>query len=165
MTIIEAFQQELDREAIITRKMFAQLPDAKWDWQPHPKSMNITRLANHIAELPAWIGMILFHDELDFSSQPYQPTSYSNTEDLLTYFEDVLNQGKEDLSKADVAELEKKWTLRDGDIIYTTETKCEMLRMTFSQIIHHRAQLGVYLRMLDIPIPGSYGPSADEEGQ
>jgi len=165
MTIIEAFQKELEREAITTRKMFAQIPHDKWDWQPHPKSMTIVRLANHIAELPAWISMVLFYDELDFSTHPYQPTTHSNTEDLLNFFEDVLNQGKKYLKKANIAELDKDWTLREGEIIYTTETKYEMLRMTYSQIIHHRAQLGVYLRLLDIPIPGSYGPSADEEGQ
>jgi len=165
MTIIEAFQKELEREAITTRKMFGQIPHDKWDWQPHPKSMTIQRLANHIAELPAWIGMVLFHDELDFSTQPYKPTTYNNTQDLLNYFEEVLNQGKKDLEKGDMAEMDKDWTLRDGEIIYTTETKYEMLRMTFSQIIHHRAQLGVNLRLLNIPIPGSYGPSADEEGQ
>jgi len=145
-------------------QMFGQIPSDKWVWQPHPKSMALQRLANHIAELPSWIGMVLFHDELDFSTSPYQPTSYSNTSDLLDYFENTLELGKMDLEKADLAELDNNWILRDGDTIFTQTIKYEMLRMTFSQIIHHRAQLGVYLRLLDIPIPGSYGPSADEEG-
>ena len=164
MTIIEAFQHELEGEAINTRKMFAQIPEDKWDWQPHQKSMSLKRLANHIAELPAWIGMVLFQDELDFATSPYQPTTYSNTPDLMDYFEKTLQLGKMDLEKADLAEMNNNWTLRDGQTVFTQSTKYEMLRMTFSQIIHHRAQLGVYLRLLDIPIPGSYGPSADEEG-
>jgi len=162
MTIIEAFQKELELEAITTRKMFGQIPPDQWDWQPHPKSMTIQRLANHIAELPAWIGMVLFHDELDFSTSPYRPTSYSNTQDLLDYFEKTLLVGKADLKKGDIVKLSEKWTLRDGDTVFTQTTKYEMLRMTFSQIIHHRAQLGVYLRLLNVAIPGSYGPSADE---
>ncbi|HSJ69534.1 MAG TPA: hypothetical protein VK921_17765, partial [Anditalea sp.] len=108
--------------------------------------------------------MVLFQDELDFATSPYQPTTYSNTPDLMDYFEKTLQVGKMDLEKADLAKFNDPWILREGEIIYSTTTKYEMLRMTFSQIIHHRAQLGVYLRLLDIPIPGSYGPSADEEG-
>jgi len=165
MTIIEAFQKELDHEAITTEKMLSQIPHDQWDWQPHPKSMSIGRLANHIAELPGWIGMVLHTHELDFSDNPYQPTHFSNTSELLSYFRTTLIKGQKDLTEAKESELDQLWTLRDGETVYSTDTKYEVLRMTFSQIIHHRAQLGVYLRLLDIPIPGSYGPSADEEGQ
>lgn len=164
MTIIEAFQKELDQESITTGKMLSKIPHNKWDWQPHPKSMTIRRLANHIAELPGWIGMILNTHELDFSDNPYQPTQYSSTSELLAFFEKTLDLGRKDLANASESDLDNLWTLKDGETIYSTDTKYEVLRMTFSQIIHHRAQLGVYLRLLDVPIPGSYGPSADEEG-
>ena len=163
MTIIEALQRELEKEAITTRKMLSVVPNDKYNWKPHSKSMTIQKLVGHIAELPTWIGMVFNTDELDFGNNPYQPVVLENTADLLTYFENCLVEGREVLEKADPTLLSKDWTLRNGDHIYFVESKYDVLRMTFSQIIHHRAQLGVYLRLLDIPIPGSYGPSADEE--
>lgn len=163
MTILEFLLQELDQEAATTRKMLSRVPNDKYDWQPHPKSMSVKTLATHVAELPSWIGMTLDTDELDFAANPYQPVNITNTADLLEYFEKVLKEGRADLERATEDQLPKNWTLRNGDIIYQTTPKLDVLRMTFSQIIHHRAQLGVYLRLLDIPIPGSYGPSADEE--
>ncbi|WP_194778472.1 DinB family protein [Pararhodonellum marinum] len=162
MNIIEAFQKELEKEAITTRKMIERIPEGKFDWQPHPKSMTIKRLANHIIELPGWIGMTLHTDGLDFSENPYQPTEYTDTKSLLEHFEEVLESGRRDLENAELDKLEEMWTLSEGEVVYSTETKWEVLRMSISQIIHHRAQLGVYLRLLEVPIPGSYGPSADE---
>ena len=162
MTILEFLLQELDQEAKTTRKMLARVPEDKFDWQPHPKSMTLIRLATHVAELPSWIAMTLDFDELDFAVHPYSPVKISGTEELLKYFEKTYIDGRASLEKADEAKFPEIWTLREGDVIYQTASKLEMLRMTFSQIIHHRAQLGVYLRLLEVPIPGSYGPSADE---
>lgn len=162
MTIIQAFQQELENEAVVTRKMLTLVPNDKYLWKPHSKSMTLQQLATHIAELPTWIGMVLNADELDFGLHPYSPKIIENTSDLLAYFEASLEEGRNDLKNADPASLPTNWTLRNGEQIYTVETKQSFLRGIFSQIIHHRAQLGVYLRLLDIPIPGSYGPSADE---
>ena len=162
MDIIKMFSKELEQEAQTTRKMLERIPNDKYDWQPHPKSMNIRRLATHIAELPTWVTMALTTDELDFASNPYQPVKINNTEELLAYFERSLADGRSSLAQATEEPLEQPWTLRNGDEIYSTTSKAEVIRMAFSQIIHHRAQLGVYLRLLDIPIPGSYGPSADE---
>lgn len=164
MTILEFLLQELDQEAENTRKMLACVPDDKFDWQPHPKSMRLKTLATHVAELPSWIAMTLDRDELDFAETPYQPVDISNTKDLLEYFEKTYVDGKANLEKADEAQFSENWTLREGDVVYQTTPKLDVLRMAFSQIIHHRAQLGVYLRLLNIPIPGSYGPSADEKG-
>lgn len=162
MTPIQAFQQELENEAVVTRKMLSLVPNDKYLWKPHSKSMTLQQLATHIAELPTWIGMVLNTDELDFAAHPYSPKIIDNTADLLKYFQTSLEEGRNELTNADPASLNKNWTLRNGEQIYTVETKYSFLRSTFSQIIHHRAQLGVYLRLLDIPIPGSYGPSADE---
>jgi len=160
--MIKMFLKELEQEVQTTRKMLSRIPDDKYDWQPHPKSMTIKRLAAHIAELPGWITMALTTDELDFANNPYESFQATNTAGLLEYFEKTYEDGKAHLEKAKEAQLSEDWTLRNGDEIYSTESKAEVIRMSFNQIVHHRAQLGVCLRLLDVPIPGSYGPSADE---
>jgi uncharacterized damage-inducible protein DinB len=162
MSLIQMFLKELDMESKTTRKMLSRVPDDKYDWQPHPKSMTIRRLATHVAELPSWIAMTLTTSELDFASSPYKPEVINNTAELMNYFEKNLADGKDHLEGAKEEQLSDSWTLRNGEEIYSTSPKSEVLRMTYSQIIHHRAQLGVYLRLLDVPIPGSYGPSADD---
>ena len=124
--------------------------------------MTIKRLATHIAELPDWISMALNTSELDFSNNEYEPVDIQDTTQLLEYFEKNLAQGRAELAKASAGQLDEPWTLRNGQQIYSTNPKGEVLRMSLSQTIHHRAQLGVYLRLLNIPIAGSYGPSADE---
>lgn len=154
--------KEMDQEAQTTRKMLGRVPDDKFGWKPHEKSMTIKSLATHIAELPSWVSMALTTDELDFASNPYQPVDVNTTAELLAHFERSLADGKAHLESANEEQLNDQWTLREGDRIYSTSSKLEVIRMAFSQIVHHRAQLGVYLRLLNIPIPGSYGPSADE---
>ncbi|MBC8045508.1 MAG: DinB family protein [Fimbriimonadaceae bacterium] len=164
MTTINMLLKELEQEAQTTRKMLSRIPDDKFDWQPHPKSMSIRRLATHIADLPAWVTMAITTDELDFASSPYKEEVLNDTASILDYFERSLKNGKEQLEKADESTFDKPWTLRNGEEIYAVNPKHEVIRMTYCQIVHHRAQLGVYLRLLDVPIPGSYGPSADEMG-
>ncbi|GAB4031851.1 DinB family protein [Spirosoma jeollabukense] len=162
MSIIQMLLTEMEQEAKTTRTMLGRVPDDKYDWQPHEKSMTIRSLATHIAELPTWVTLALTTDGLDFATAPYAPVSINNTVELLDFFERSLADGKASLSQATDEQLESLWTLRNGEEIYSKTTKGEMIRITFSQIVHHRAQLGVYLRLLNIPIPGSYGPSADE---
>jgi uncharacterized damage-inducible protein DinB len=162
MAVLEMFAKELDQEAQTTRKMLALVPNDQYDWQPHAKSMSMIRLATHVAELPSWVKMTLTTDELDFNQNPYQPEKIANTDELLAYFERSYAEGRSHLAEAREEQLAQPWTLRAGDQVYSTSSKEEVIRMALSQIIHHRAQLGVYLRLLDIPIPGSYGPSADE---
>lgn len=162
MTIIQQFSRQLEQEAQTTRKMLSIVPDDKYDWKPHTKSMTMKRLVTHIAELPSWIKMTLTTDELDFSKNPYKVENITNNEELLGYFERMVDEGKSYLKEEYTDSLSENWTLRDGETIYDVSPKVDVLRMALSQIIHHRAQLGVYLRLLDIPIPGSYGPSADE---
>ena len=152
----------MEQEAQTTRKMLERVPNDKYDWKPHEKSMTIKQLATHIAELPSWVTMALTTNELDFASNPYQPVDIKSTEELLGYFERSLADGRAHLEKAMEDLLNENWILREGETIYSTSSKGEVIRMAFSQIVHHRAQLGVYLRLLNIPIPGSYGPSADE---
>ena len=162
MELIPLFLAEMEREAQTTRKMLSRIPDDKYDWQPHEKSMTVRQLATHIAELPTWVPMTLTTDEMDFATSPYQPKAINNTADLLAYFETCQADGKTQLVPENEAILNQPWTLRNGDDIYDVSPKHEVVRMVFCQIVHHRAQMGVYLRLLNIPIPGSYGPSADE---
>lgn len=162
MEIIKMFLEELEQEAQTTRKMLAIVPTEKFDWQPHPKSMTVKVLASHIAELPTWITYAVTTDELDFASTPYKPKELKTNADLMNFFEESLQDGKTHLATAQEENLEEPWVLRNGDQIYSTFTRASLIRHTLSQIIHHRAQLGVFLRLLDIPIPGSYGPSADD---
>lgn len=162
-TLINLMLKEMEHEAQTTRKMLSIVPADKFAWKPHPKSMSLQQLATHVAELPTWVAMTITTSELDFAVNPYQPVPISSTEELLAYFEKSLIEGKTELEKADEQKLLTDiWTLRNGDEIYNTDTKYEVVRMTYCQIVHHRAQLGVFLRLLNIPIPGSYGPSADE---
>lgn len=159
---VQQLLKEMEQEAKTTRKMLSIVPDDKYDWKPHKKSMSIRELATHIAELPGWVSMALTTSGLDFAENPYQQESIHKTSELMNYFEKTLADGKAHLEKAKEADLLPDWTLRNGDQIYSVSSKGEVIRMTYCQIVHHRAQLGVYLRLLDIPIPGSYGPSADE---
>jgi len=163
MLLVPLLVQEMEREAVTTRKMLERVPDDKFSWQPHVKSMTLQRLATHVAELPGWVSMTLNTTELDFAKSGYKPFAPESTKDLLDYFEKTLVEGKTRLEKANESELEEPWTLRNGEQVYSTSPKVEIIRMAYCQIVHHRAQLGVYLRLLDIPIPGSYGPSADED--
>lgn len=162
MSAIDALLKEMEQEAKTTSKMLSRIPDDKYQWRPHAKSMTIEQLSTHIAELPTWVTLILNTDELDFATVPYEPKHVAGTWKLMDLFERSLAEGRASLEKATEDDLEPTWTLRNGDQILTSSSKAEMIRTSYCQIVHHRAQLGVYLRLLDIPIPGSYGPSADE---
>lgn len=162
MSTIIPLLKELDQEAQTTRKMLERVPTAYFGWQPHRKSMTIQRLATHIAELPGWVTMAVTTDGLDFANNPYKQEEVHNTNELMDYFERSLADGRNHLANAKESTLEEAWILRNGEYVYHVATKGEIIRMAYCQIVHHRAQLGVFLRLLDIPIPGSYGPSADE---
>jgi uncharacterized damage-inducible protein DinB len=162
MTLLELLLKEQHQEARTTRKMLERVPDDKYDWRPHEKSMTIRQLATHIAELPSWVTLALTTEGLDFAQHPYKPENINTTAELLALFERSLADGSASLGQATEDQLWPTWTLRHGDKLLSSSSKYEVIRMSFSQIVHHRAQLGVYLRLLHIPIPGSYGPSADE---
>ncbi|WP_028787769.1 DinB family protein [Terrimonas ferruginea] len=162
MSQIKQLLRELDNEAQTTRKMLSRVPADKFDWKPHQKSMSLRELTGHIAELPGWVPMVLTTEELDFAKQAYTPPQVSNTDEVLVLLEKSLENAKAQLESSEDADLDPEWLLRNGDIIYSRSSRGEFIRTTYCQIVHHRAQLGVYLRLLDIPIPGSYGPSADE---
>ncbi len=162
MSIIELLSKELEQEAEITRKMLGRVPNDKWDWKPHQKSMTMMNLTTHVAELPGWIAIGLNSSGIDFAEHPYEPAVVHSTSEVMDIFEKALDEGRGALRNAKEEDLLPQWTLRNGDQIYSVMTKYEVIRHSLAQSIHHRAQLGVYLRLLDIPIPGSYGPSADD---
>lgn len=162
MNITQLLLKELDEETKTTRKFLEIVPDDKYDWQPHPKSMTLRRLAAHIADLPNWIAMALTTAELDFANNDWKEEVINDNGALLDAFDRAVVNGTAHLTKATEAQYTEMWTLRNGEHIISERTKYEVIRMTFGQMAHHRAQLGVFLRLLDIPIPGSYGPSADE---
>lgn len=164
MQIIPLLSKELDMEAATTRKMLSRIPDDKFDWKPHEKSMTIRQLATHIAEIPGWIAMAFNTSELDFAKGDYKPTVVNNTEEVLNILEQSVTSAKQGFENAKEEDLLPTWTMRNGDQVYMVLSKYEVIRHAFAQLIHHRAQMGVFLRLLDVPIPGSYGPSADEMG-
>ena len=162
ITFMESFLKELEHESIGTRKMLALVPADKPEWKPHEKSMKLKDLVTHIADLPTWITMAIEKDQLDFATSPYNPKNCNGGEELVAYFDKNVEEAKQYLQKSKDDILEEIWTLKNGEIIYMQSTKLETIRHSYSQMVHHRAQLGVYLRLLNIPIPGVYGPSADE---
>ncbi|MFT4094324.1 MAG: DinB family protein [Niabella sp.] len=163
MTRLEILAQDFENEVTTTRKFLALVPDDKFDWKPHPKSMTIKQLTTHIAELPEWVGMTFETDSLDFANSPYQPADIKNRKALQEFFEkNVETAGTYFAHANNENKLDEIWVLKEGENIYGSWPKAGVVRMSINQTIHHRAQLGVFLRLLNIPIPGSYGPSADE---
>lgn len=162
MEIIPVLLKELEKENVTTREMLSRIPDDIYDWQPHPKSMTVRALATHLAELPSWVDMVLNTDGLDFAKMDYTPTVINQTADLITLYDKSYQAGLSALKNATPAELEKTWTLSNAGKVLGKDNKLETLRMVYCQIVHHRAQMGVFLRLNNVPIPPSYGPSADE---
>lgn len=160
--LIPIFLNEIQQEAKTTRKMLQLVPDNKLDWQPHPKSMTMKQLATHIAEIPEWAELALKTEGIDFAAGPYEPAEVNQNADLLAIFEQSLSKAQAALNEAQETDLDGTWTMRSGDQVLASLSKGDTIRHSLSQTIHHRAQLGVYLRLLDIPIPGTYGPCADD---
>ncbi len=161
MQIIPLLLKELEDEVTILRKFLVQVPTDKLNWRPHEKSMSMQMLAVHLAEIPAWVDMALTTTELDFAKTPYEPTPVKNTKELLDVLEESFKKGKTTLSNAREEDLLPNWTMRSGDQVFQVFTKYEVIRHALGQMIHHRAQLGVYFRLLEIAVPPSFGPTAD----
>ena len=162
MTIAKQMLVELEAGAVTTRKMLALFPFEKSDYKPHLKSMPMGNLARHIAEIYGWAKECVQDDELDFAKPNFVPEVLTSTEELLALFDKRLATSREILENTTDEEMVKPWTMRSGETIYFTMPKTQVMRTwVLNHSVHHRAQLGVYLRMLDIAIPGSYGPSAD----
>jgi uncharacterized damage-inducible protein DinB len=166
MTIAEMLRPEFDQEAATTRKYLERVPEAHAAWSPHPKSMPLDRLAGHVAELPVWAVMTMKQTELDLAPKDgpkYESFRSAKPADLLRTFDEHVKNGRAAIAAASDADFFVPWTLKGGDVAYFTLPRAVVMRtFVLSHLIHHRAQLGVYLRMKDVPVPATYGPSADE---
>lgn len=151
---------ELQYEVVLTEKFLNRIPEDKMNWRPHPKSMSIIELANHLAEIPGYIYAIMEREEMDLEG--YKAPDLNSKEKIITLLRQNASRAEDALRKPD-EEYEKLWKMVKGEKTLLEMPKMNMLRsMTLNQLPHHRAQLGVYLRLLDIPVPATYGPSADE---
>lgn len=163
MPLNESLIAELKQEAANTRKILQLVPLDNADWKPHTMSMKLGALAVHIAELPGWTAMTLHTDGLDFASMDFKPTKVTTTEELLTLHDENVAKAIAALENSKDEDYNNTWTLRTGEMVHFSLPKINVIRSySLNHVIHHRAQLSVYLRLLNIPIPGFYGPSADE---
>jgi uncharacterized damage-inducible protein DinB len=157
---------EFDQEMANTRKVLERVPDAKWDWKPHQKSGTTGWLAGHVATIPEWFTMTLNTESLDYApvdGPSYTPPKIENNQQLLAAFDKGSAEARTALSAAGDADFAKGWTLLAGGKEIFTMPKIACIRsFVLNHLIHHRAQLTMYLRLLDVPVPGLYGPSADE---
>ena len=160
MALKDAFIAELKHESALTKKILERVPFDKKDWKPHEKSMTIGRLATHIAQTPHWVSDILHSPDFDFAGRSFPSNTAASLEELLYIFQEKLDPAIADLEKASDELMNQSWTVRVGDKVMYQLVKKVAIRGW--ALIHHRGQLSVYLRLLDIPVPGMYGPSADE---
>jgi uncharacterized damage-inducible protein DinB len=155
---------ELKLESGATQKMLGRVPFEKSEWRPHEKSFTLGRLATHVAEIPHWISRIIAVDDWDFAVHGFSRQIAQSQEELMTIFHNKLNQAIADLDSMNADDFNKTWIVRRGDQMRREMPKEVAIRSWgFSHLIHHRGQLSVYLRLLDVPVPGMYGPSADEK--
>ncbi len=166
MTIGQSMLGEFDQEMAGTRKTLERLPEQQWNWKPHDKSGTVGWLASHLATMPGWITMTLQTDQLDYApvdGPAYVPPKLENRQQLLAEFDKGVTEARKALAGASDPDMMKDWTLLAGGQTIFTMPRVACLRgMVLNHIIHHRAQLTVYYRLLGVPVPGLYGPSADE---
>jgi uncharacterized damage-inducible protein DinB len=162
MLLIDALLPEFDREMTLTRRLLERVPEDRFDWKPHPKSMSLGALSTHLANLPVWAEVTARQTTFDLAGQPPREPAASRQE-LLATFDRNVAQAREALVGRTDAELLAPWTLKSGSHTIFTMPKTSVLRsMVLNHLVHHRGQLSVYLRLHDVPLPSIYGPSADE---
>ncbi|MGD0484291.1 MAG: DinB family protein [Gemmatimonadales bacterium] len=166
MTLATLLLPEFDHEMASTRRLLERVPDGKSAWTPHTRSMPLGRLATHVAETPGWATNALTKDELDIAPPGAPPPGgrvLTTRAEILALFDRNAAEARIALADALDDEFEKPWTFKMTGKTFWTRPKYEVYRIfSLNHMIHHRAQLGHYLRLLHIPIPGMYGPSADE---
>ena len=162
MSISQMLLPEFDQEMANTRKLLNLVPDDKLDYKPHEKSMTLGRLAGHVAELPRWASMTMSTELLDI--QPGEkPYTASSRQQMIEDFDRFVAEARQSLAGATDEQFGQKWTLKfAGKEIFSSPRVAVLRGMVMNHLIHHRAQLGVYLRLNEVEFPGMYGPSADE---
>ena len=165
MPLIDTLLPEFDREMGQTRKVLDRVPDGQFDWRPHPTSMTVGRLAEHLAEFPLWATMTMSQGELDMmTSRPADYQSPATRAAVLAMFDANLKTGRTHLVNKTDGEFDAPWTLKAGGKEMFTMPKASVMRaFVLNHMVHHRGQMTVYLRMLGVKIPSIYGPSGDEQ--
>ena len=166
MTIGQSMVPEFDQEMQGTRKVLERCPDEKWNWKPHDKSGTLGWLASHVATMVDWLPVTIKTEELDYApvgGPSWEPPKIDNRQQLLAEFDKNVVAARAALASVSDAEMMKNWRLlAGGQEIFTMPRVACIRGMVMNHIIHHRAQLTVYLRLLNVAVPGLYGPSADE---
>jgi uncharacterized damage-inducible protein DinB len=164
MTIAELLLPEFDQEMAATRTVLERVPDDKLAWKPHDKSFAMGALASHVATTVAWTVDTMTRTEFDLATAPMEEMTKvaKNRAELLSWFDANVTSARAALNKPD-ADYSVPWTLKNGEQVFFTMPRYNCVRsFCLNHLVHHRAQLGVYLRLNNIPVPGVYGPSADE---
>ena len=165
MNLNEVLLPEFEQEMATTKRMLNELSDDFFSFQPHEKSMTAQQLANHIAEIPTWVNGTLEQDELDFATANLTPADFNSKQEVIAFFEKNVEAARTSLQNTNNESMMANWSLKNGEQTYFTMPRAAVLRtMVMSHIVHHRAQLGVYLRMNNATVPASYGRSADDMG-
>ena len=160
MTFGQSLLSEFDQEMASTRKAIARVPADRGDWKPHPKSFALSILAQLVATMPGWITNMVTTTELDLAKQPGYTTQ--TTDSLLAMFDKLVVEARATLAAATDDDFAVPWSLKRSGHVLLTLSRREVVRQTINHLVHHRAQLTVYLRLLDVPVPSMYGPTADE---
>lgn len=165
MLIRDALLPEFDQEMATTRRLLERIPDDKFSFKPHPKSMDMASLATHLTELVNWVPDTIGKDSIDLAAfDPSARKIAASRAELLTMFDKSVATARAALAKAENDQLMQPWSLKSGEKVFFTMPKVVVLRsFVFNHSVHHRGQLSVYLRLNDIPVPAMYGPSADEQ--
>jgi uncharacterized damage-inducible protein DinB len=162
MNIASELLQELTLEAAVTRRFIESVPFDKLEYKPTEKSESLGRLAIHVAEIIAWWSSVINYNRLDFEN--FVPKEIKTKAELLDYFDTLLLRATADLSNANDELFSSNWSMTHGEEVFFTLPKKQVARLfCMNHLIHHRSQLGMYLRLLDVPVPATYGPSADDD--
>ena len=166
MAIRDAFLPEFDHEMALTRKTLERVPEGRPDWKPHDKSMSMGQLAGHLADVPGYAIVTIQTDSFDLEKEGknYQPTKMISRRQLLEAFDKNVAAARAAIASATDETMQKVWKMSAGDHVIFNLPRAAVLRsMILNHTIHHRAQMGVYLRLNNVPVPSIYGPSADEQ--
>lgn len=164
MSLSSPLIAEIKHTASATRRILERVPNDRLNWKPHEKSMTLGRLASHVAELTQWMKLILEREEFDFAVDKFNRRNVSSADELLAIFDENIKEALTVLETASDDKLNTKWILqKSGNTMFNLPRKIAIRELIMNHIIHHRGQLSVYLRLLDIPVPGMYGQSADEK--
>lgn len=161
MSIARGFLEELDVEMPTTRRLLERVPGDRPDWKPHPKSFSVAHLAQLVARMPGWLTHTMKQTTLDLGS--FQGYSNEKTATLVAEFDRNVAEARQVLGDAKDADFMVPWSLRRGDQVFFTLPRLAVMRQNINHLVHHRGQLTVYLRLLDVPLPSIYGPTADEK--